>query len=65
MRVLFYDKLYLLPRALGSCCYLYIPRNQTISCQYKLSKKTVLHRGTIGLVIRIEIKHLYPCFIAE
>ena len=31
--------------------YFYSPRNQTTSCQYKLSKKTSAahYRGTIGL----------------
>ena len=33
--------------------YLYSPRNQTTSCQYKLSKKTsAAHcRGTIGIAV--------------
>jgi len=33
--------------------YFYSPRNQTTSCQYKLSKKTSAahYRGTIGLAV--------------
>ena len=55
--VLFYNKVWLLPqtqvRALGLCCYFYLPRNQLTFCQYKLSQKTSAahQRGTIGLTI--------------
>ena len=37
----------------GSAYYVYSPRNQTISCQYKLSKQTSAahYRGTLGLVV--------------
>jgi len=37
-------------------------------CQYKLSKNTSAthYRGTLGLIrVRIEMKYMYPCFIAE
>ena len=55
--VLFYNKVWLLPqtqvRAVGLCCYFYLPRNQLTFCQYKLSQKTSAahQRGTIGLTI--------------
>ena len=34
-------------------CYFYSPRNQTTSCQYKFSKKTIAvhYRFTIGLAV--------------
>jgi len=48
-----YNTIWLLPRTLVRAYYFYIPRNQTTSCQYKLSKNTsaVHYRGTISLVV--------------
>ena len=46
----------------------YSPRNQTTSCQYKLSKKNqcnALQRHNRSCRLRMEIKHRYSCFIAE
>ena len=39
--VLFYDKIWLLPRALGLCYHIYLLCNQMTSYQYKLSKNLV------------------------
>ena len=54
-RVLFYDKIWLLPRALGPCFY--ILHNQTISCQNKLSKNLVLHFREVQLVLPRSIRN--------
>ena len=43
---------------LGPCYSIYLPLNQTTSCQYKLSKKgSMLKRRKRSCRVRIEIKH--------
>ena len=70
-QTMFYDKIWLFPRiqvhALGTCFSIYLPLNQTTSCQNKLFQKkcNILESYNRSCRVRIEIKHRYPYFIAE
>ena len=53
--------------ALVLCCYFYIQLNQTISCQYKLSKKLVQQSREVQpvLLFQNQNKTYVPCVLSQ